>query len=153
MYLYINVSIYGFTDSPTCDGNLQQVLVWQTGFNVYYIQTLQDDNKEENMLEVTAKASEMIKDFLKDKEVIPAIRIMLSQGGWSGPSLGLALDESKETDEVFDDRGLTYVVDRPLYESIKPITVDYVNSPMGAGFNIASNMQMGASCGSSCGSC
>ena len=33
------------------------------------------------MLEVTEKASEMIKDFLKDKEVIPAIRIMLSQGG------------------------------------------------------------------------
>jgi len=45
------------------------------------MQTLQDDNKEDDMLEVTAKASEMIKDFLKDKEEIPAIRIMLSQGG------------------------------------------------------------------------
>ncbi len=38
-------------------------------------------DKEDNMLEVTEKASEMIKDFLKDKEEIPAIRIMLSQGG------------------------------------------------------------------------
>ena len=38
-------------------------------------------NKEDNMLEVTEKASEMIKDFLKDREEIPAIRIMLSQGG------------------------------------------------------------------------
>jgi hypothetical protein len=40
-------------------------------------------NKEDSgiMLEVTEKASEMIKDFLKDKEEIPAIRIMLSQGG------------------------------------------------------------------------
>ena len=102
------------------------------------------------MLEVTEKASEMIKDFLKDKDEIPAIRIMLSQGGWSGPSLGMALDESRENDKVFDDKGLTYVVEKSLYESIKPITVDYVNSPMGAGFNIASNMQMGASCGSSC---
>jgi Fe-S cluster assembly iron-binding protein IscA len=40
-------------------------------------------NKEETdtMLEVTEKASEMIKDFLKDRDEIPAIRIMLSQGG------------------------------------------------------------------------
>jgi hypothetical protein len=33
------------------------------------------------MFEVTEKASEMIKDFLKDKDDIPAIRLMLSQGG------------------------------------------------------------------------
>ncbi len=33
------------------------------------------------MFEVTEKASEMIKGFLKDKDVIPAIRVMLSQGG------------------------------------------------------------------------
>jgi hypothetical protein len=35
----------------------------------------------EKMIEVTEKASEMIKEFLKDKESIPPIRIMLSQGG------------------------------------------------------------------------
>lgn len=33
------------------------------------------------MLEITEKATEMIKDFLKDKEELPSIRIMLSQGG------------------------------------------------------------------------
>ena len=33
------------------------------------------------MFEVTEKASEKIKDFLKDREEYPAIRIMLSQGG------------------------------------------------------------------------
>ncbi len=33
------------------------------------------------MLEVTEKASEMIKDFLKDKDTYPPIRLMLSQGG------------------------------------------------------------------------
>lgn len=33
------------------------------------------------MLEITEKASEMIKEALKDKEEIPAIRIILSQGG------------------------------------------------------------------------
>ena len=33
------------------------------------------------MFEVTEKATEMIKEFLKDREEIPAIRVMLSQGG------------------------------------------------------------------------
>jgi len=33
------------------------------------------------MIEVTEKATEMIKDFLKDKEEIPFIRVMMSQGG------------------------------------------------------------------------
>ena len=33
------------------------------------------------MFEVTEKASEMIKDFLKDKEDTPAIRVMHSRGG------------------------------------------------------------------------
>ncbi len=33
------------------------------------------------MFEVTEKADSMIKDFLKDKEEIPGIRIFLSQGG------------------------------------------------------------------------
>ena len=65
----------------------------------------------------------------------------------------MALDESRENDEVFDDKGLTYVVEKSLYNNVKPIKIDYVTSAMGAGFNIASNMQMGASCGSSCSSC
>ncbi len=33
------------------------------------------------MLEVTEKASEMIREFLKEREDTPSIRIMLSQGG------------------------------------------------------------------------
>jgi len=40
-----------------------------------------DSHEEVDMFEVTEKASEMIKDFLKEKEEIPSIRIMLSQGG------------------------------------------------------------------------
>jgi hypothetical protein len=33
------------------------------------------------MFEVTDKASDMIKDFLKDKDEYPPVRLMLSQGG------------------------------------------------------------------------
>jgi hypothetical protein len=33
------------------------------------------------MFEVTEKASDMIKDFLKDKDEYPPVRLTISQGG------------------------------------------------------------------------
>ena len=39
------------------------------------------NNKEADMFQVTEKASEMIKEFLKDKEEVPCIRIMMAGGG------------------------------------------------------------------------
>jgi len=64
--------------------------------------------------------------------------------------MGMVLDEPKENDEVFDDRGLTYVIEKELLDRVKPVRVDYVNSVMGGGFSISSNMPLGASYGSSC---
>lgn len=62
----------------------------------------------------------------------------------------MALDEPGEADHVFDDRGLKYVIDKMLFEQVKPIKLDYVDSPMGSGFNIASNLKSETSCGGSC---
>jgi Fe-S cluster assembly iron-binding protein IscA len=64
--------------------------------------------------------------------------------------LGLALDESKDNDEVFNDDGLTFVIEKEFFEKIKPVKVDFIESPMGAGFNIESSMPKPES---SCGSC
>ena len=103
------------------------------------------------MFEVTEKASEMIKNFLKDREELPAIRLMLAQGGWSGPQLGLALDELRNDDESFDDRGLTFVVEKEFYRQIKPVTIDYVTTTTGEGFQISSNLpEPESACGTSC---
>jgi Fe-S cluster assembly iron-binding protein IscA len=63
----------------------------------------------------------------------------------------MALDESRENDEEFDDRGIKFVIENSLYDRVKPIKVDYVTSAMGSGFNIMSNMPVQpSSCGSSC---
>ena len=62
----------------------------------------------------------------------------------------MALDEPRDKDEVFDEKELTYIIEKGLYERIKPIKVDYIDSPMGAGFDISSGLSMGAGCGSSC---
>ncbi|RLB40736.1 MAG: hypothetical protein DRH12_09655 [Deltaproteobacteria bacterium] len=64
--------------------------------------------------------------------------------------MGMALDEPRENDEVFNNDGITYVIDKTLFEQVKPIKVDFVDSPFGSGFSIQANLLMGASCGSSC---
>jgi hypothetical protein len=38
-------------------------------------------NEEEKMFQVTEKAGEMIKDYLKDQDTLPSIRIYLNAGG------------------------------------------------------------------------
>ena len=60
----------------------------------------------------------------------------------------MALDEPKEEDTVFVEEGVTYMVDKELLERVKPIKVEYVHSPMGAGFHISSNLKQSQSCGS-----
>jgi len=65
----------------------------------------------------------------------------------------MALDEPRDEDHTFDDKGLSYIIEKNLFNQVKPIKVDYVDTPMGAGFNISSSMAMGGACGQSCSSC
>lgn len=103
------------------------------------------------MFTVTDKAAEVIKDFLKDKNTDSAVRIILSLG-WSGPSLGMALDEPKKEDEVFEEKGTKYIIDKDIYNQAKPINVDFVSTPRGSGFKLTSSLAPADSggCGSSC---
>ncbi len=65
----------------------------------------------------------------------------------------MALDESKEDDEIFKENGLTFTINKDLLELAKPITVDYVVTRMGSGFKLSSGLDTGSSCGGSCSSC
>ncbi len=66
----------------------------------------------------------------------------------------MVLDEPRQNDEIFEDSGLTYIIEKGLFERAKPIKVDYIVSPFGSGFQIQSSLQLGgASCGSSCSTC
>jgi iron-sulfur cluster assembly protein len=103
------------------------------------------------MFEVSDKAGEVIKQFLEGKESPNAVRIMLTEGGWSGPSLGMALDEPQETDQIFDEKGIKFLINKDLYEETKPINVEFVESAMGAGFKVESELSRKQSgCGTSC---
>jgi Fe-S cluster assembly iron-binding protein IscA len=59
----------------------------------------------------------------------------------------MVLDEPTDKDQVFTQEGISYVVDSGLLERVKPIKVDFTDSPRGGGFIILSSLE------SACGSC
>jgi iron-sulfur cluster assembly protein len=66
----------------------------------------------------------------------------------------MALDEPKVEDEVFEEKGTKFIIDKDLFSQAKPINVDFIESPQGSGFKLTSNLaQTGGGCGSSCSEC
>jgi len=92
------------------------------------------------MLEVSEEASERIRQFLKGREGLQSIRILMTEGGWKGPYLVMALDEQKENDEVLTDRGVTFLVEKELFERVKPIRIGYTHSTLGSGYTLNSEL-------------
>jgi iron-sulfur cluster assembly protein len=60
----------------------------------------------------------------------------------------MALDEPRDTDNVFNVNGFQFIVEKEFYEKAKPVTVDF----MGYGFRISSNINL-APAGDGCGGC
>ena len=90
------------------------------------------------MVEVTESATKQIAEYFNGKEASP-IRIFLNEGGWGGPSLAMALDEPKESDEVYEIEGHKYIVDKDFMEKAKPVKVDFSEY----GFKLSSNIDFG----------
>jgi iron-sulfur cluster assembly protein len=110
------------------------------------------------MFEISEEASEKIKQFLEGREGLQSIRILMTEGGWKGPYLVMALDRQKENDEVFTERGVTFLVEKALFERVKPISIDYVHSTLGGGYKLKSELLKGmkdisVGCESICESC
>ncbi len=64
----------------------------------------------------------------------------------------MSLDEAKETDKVFKEDGITFVIDEQLFEQVKPVSIDFTTTDRGSGFSITSGLS-GGSCGGSCSGC
>ena len=50
----------------------------------------------------------------------------------------MALDGPLSSDEIFTEQGVKFIIDKGLFEEAKPISVDFVESAMGAGFLLKS---------------
>jgi len=62
----------------------------------------------------------------------------------------VALDEPQENDVALTQEGIRFLIDKELFEEVKPITVDYKKSFWGSGFRLSSRLSAGAG-GGCCG--
>ncbi len=92
------------------------------------------------MFEVSEEASQRIKQFLEGREGLQTIRVLMTEGGWRGPYLVMALDEKKEDDEVFTERGVTFIIEKALFERVKPIRIGYTHSTLGSAYTLESEL-------------
>ncbi len=57
--------------------------------------------------------------------------------------MAMALDEPKDTDQVFSIEGFTYIVDKDFMQKANPVKVDYLDY----GFRLTSSIEFDSKCG------
>jgi iron-sulfur cluster assembly protein len=62
----------------------------------------------------------------------------------------MALDEPQEKDLAFTDRDIHFLIDKDLFEEVKPINVDFIESVGESGFKFTSSLAPSTGCGDSC---
>jgi iron-sulfur cluster assembly protein len=106
---------------------------------------------ETQAITLTDKAAGKIRELLSGQEdaADQALRVAVRGGGCSGFQYALAFDRRKEDDHVFDDHGVSVIVDKTSMQFVFGSEVDYVEGLQGAGFCV-NNPNVVAACG--CGS-
>jgi iron-sulfur cluster assembly protein len=105
----------------------------------------------ESAITLTDKAAAKIGELLSTQEdgAEQALRVAVRGGGCSGFQYALAFDRVKDDDHVFEDRGVSVIVDKVSMQFVFGSEVDYVEGLQGAGFSV-NNPNVVAACG--CGS-
>ncbi len=92
---------------------------------------------QEKGLHITESASEMVRKIVDQEKTRSPIRIMMA-GGCIGPRLGMLFDLARPEDQVFEVKGIQYVIGKELLFRYQPIIVDYQTDAMGGRFGISS---------------
>jgi iron-sulfur cluster assembly protein len=104
----------------------------------------------EQAIGLTETAAGKIKELLASQpDQDQALRVAVRGGGCSGFQYALALDSRKDDDHVFEDHGVSVIVDKTSMQFVFGSEVDYVDGLQGAGFQV-NNPNVVAACG--CGS-
>ena len=100
---------------------------------------------------LTDTAAEKIRDLVTQNAEADeqALRVAVRGGGCSGFQYALALDRAKDDDHVFEQNGVSVIVDKTSMQFVFGSEVDYVDGLQGAGFTV-NNPNVVAACG--CGS-
>ena len=110
------------------------------------------------MIEITVSAAEKLVAYLTEKKIDSPVRIA-AMNGCGGISLGLALDEKKDSDHIHENEGITLLIDQDLSQSCGKVTVDYLEKSSGCGcgdsggFSVIPANPLSSSAGGCGGSC
>ena len=87
-------------------------------------------------IKLTDKAADKIRELQSGDSngSEQALRVAVRGGGCSGFQYALAFDQVKDDDHVFEDRGVSVVVDKTSMQFVFGSEVDYVEGLQGAGF-------------------
>jgi len=112
------------------------------------------------MIEITELASEKLTAYLSENNNDSSIRIT-AMNGCGGSTLGLAIDECKDSDHVQENDSFILLIDQELSQAYGKVTVDFIEKSSGCGceggggFSLTSERPLpgaGGGCGSSCSS-
>jgi iron-sulfur cluster assembly protein len=105
------------------------------------------------MITLTEKGAEKVHEFLAsqgEQTVVSGLRVGVRGGGCSGFQYALAFDQRRDGDEIFEDQGITLLVDRQSLPYVSGSTIDFVEGLQGAGFKVENpNVIAACGCGSS----
>jgi len=105
------------------------------------------------MITLTDKGAEKVREFLTTQSAVATtagLRVGVRGGGCSGFQYALAFDEQRDGDEVYEDKGIRLLVDRPSVPYVRGSVIDFVEGLQGAGFKVENpNVVAACGCGSS----
>jgi iron-sulfur cluster insertion protein len=122
------------------------------GFDVLTLADVAGTNYSFNMLALTEKAAEKVKEIRTAEgiETAMGLRLRVVGGGCSGFSYDLYFDPAQEGDKIFDSFGVQLIVDQMSLMYLMGTEVDYVEGLHGAGFKFHNpNVKSTCGCGSS----
>ena len=104
------------------------------------------------MITLSDKAASKVKEILtSENRETSALRLAVKGGGCSGFTYTLNFDDNTgETDQVFEDKGVKIVVDAKSFVFLSGTQLDYTDGLSGAGFTFSNpNATRSCGCGSS----
>ncbi|MDO4441018.1 MAG: iron-sulfur cluster assembly protein IscA [Moraxella sp.] len=103
------------------------------------------------MITLTERATKHVKDFLENRGSGQGIRVGVRTAGCSGLAYVLEfVDEPNDTDERFDNDGVSVFVDQKSLVYLNGLQMDYVTEGLNSGFKFTNPNQTGeCGCGES----
>ena len=89
-------------------------------------------------MQITDSAKTFIQEIMKQHD-LKGIRLFMAGVGWSGPKMGLALEEPSENDVVETINGIQVAIEKDILANSEAITLDYQETASGSGLVMLGN--------------